>query len=95
MGSIVGKLLLQVVLIGLNAFFAATEIAVVSLNATKLKKLEEEGDKRAKRLLKMVETPSAFLSPFRSPLPCPASWAVHSRRTALPDILWTASMDWG
>ena len=62
MGSIVGKLLLQVVLIGLNAFFAATEIAVVSLNATKLKKLEEEGDKRAKRLLKMVETPSSFLS---------------------------------
>ena len=62
MGSIVGKLLLQVVLIGLNAFFAATEIAVVSLNATKLKKMEEEGDKRAKRLLKMVETPSAFLS---------------------------------
>ena len=62
MGSIVGKLLLQVVLIGLNAFFAATEIAVVSLNATKLKKLEEEGDKRAKRLLKMGETPSSFLS---------------------------------
>lgn len=62
MGSIVGKLLLQVVLIGLNAFFAATEIAVVSLNATKLKKMEEEGDKRAKRLLKMVETPSSFLS---------------------------------
>ena len=62
MGAIVGELLLQVVLIGLNAFFAATEIAVVSLNATKLKKLEEEGDKRAKRLLKMVETPSSFLS---------------------------------
>ena len=62
MGSIVGKLLLQVVLIGLNAFFAATEIAVVSLNATKLKKLEEAGDKRAKWLLKMVEPPSSFLS---------------------------------
>ena len=62
MGSIVGKLLLQVVLIGLNAFFAATEIAVVSLNATKLKQMEEEGDKRAKRLLKMVESPSSFLS---------------------------------
>ena len=95
MGSIVGKLLLQVVLIGLNAFFAATEIAVVSLNATKLKKMEEEGDKRAKRLLKMVETPSASCPPFRSPSPCPASWAVRSRRTALPDILWTVSMAWG
>ena len=62
MDSIVGKLLLQVVLIALNAFFAATEIAVVSLNTTKLKKMEEEGDKRATRLLKMVDAPSAFLS---------------------------------
>ena len=62
MDSIVGKLLLQVVLIGLNAFFAATEIAVVSLNTTKLKKMEEEGDKRATRLLKMVDAPSSFLS---------------------------------
>lgn len=62
MDSIVGKLSLQVVLIGLNAFFAATEIAVVSLNTTKLKKMEEEGDKRATRLLKMVDAPSSFLS---------------------------------
>ena len=39
------QLLLQVVLIVINAFFAATEIAVISLNANKLRKLEEEGDK--------------------------------------------------
>lgn len=54
------QLLLQVVLIVINAFFAATEIAVISLNANKLRKLEEEGDKLAPRLLKMVEEPAGF-----------------------------------
>ncbi|HIS02177.1 MAG TPA: HlyC/CorC family transporter [Candidatus Excrementavichristensenella intestinipullorum] len=62
MSSIPQQLLLQVVLIALNAFFAATEIAVISLNATKLRKLSEEGDKSAGILLKMVEEPSGFLS---------------------------------
>ena len=62
LGSIPQQLLLQVVLILLNAFFAAAEIAVVSLNATKLRKMVEEGDKKAERLLKLVEMPSAFLS---------------------------------
>ena len=56
------EIILQVVLILVNAFFAGTEMAVVSLNATKLRKLEEEGDKTAAKLLKMVEDSSAFLS---------------------------------
>ena len=56
------EVLLQVVFILINAFFAGTEMAVVSLNATKLRKMEEEGDKAAGKLLKMVESPSAFLS---------------------------------
>ncbi|MEA5004014.1 MAG: hemolysin family protein [Christensenella sp.] len=59
---IVWQLLLQVVLIALNAFFASTEIAVISLNANKLRRLADEGDKKAKQMLKMVETPAGFLS---------------------------------
>ena len=62
MSSIPRQLLVQVVLILLNAFFAASEIAVVSLNGAKLRKMEEEGDKKAGRLLKLVEEPNAFLS---------------------------------
>ena len=62
MTSIPKQLLLQVVLILLNAFFAAAEIAVVSLNGTKLRKLEEEGDKKAGQLLRLVEEPASFLS---------------------------------
>lgn len=56
------QLLLQAVLILVNAFFAATEMAVMTLNTTKLKKMEEDGDRTAARLLKMVEEPSGFLS---------------------------------
>lgn len=62
MQTIVFQLLVQVVLILINAFFAATEIAVISLNANKLRKLEEEGDKLAPKLLHMVEDSSGFLS---------------------------------
>ena len=57
-----GLLLLQAVLIAINAFFAAAEIAVVSLSETKLRHLAEAGDKKAARLLKMVLEPSGFLS---------------------------------
>ncbi len=62
MQTIVFQLLVQVILILINAFFAATEIAVISLNANKLRKLEEEGDKMAPKLLRMVEDSSSFLS---------------------------------
>ena len=53
--DIAKQLLLQAVLIFLNAFFAMTEIAVVSLSQTKLKRMEEEGDRSAGKLLKLVE----------------------------------------
>ena len=62
MQTIVFQVLVQVILILINAFFAATEIAVISLNANKLRKLEEEGDKLAPKLLHMVEDSSGFLS---------------------------------
>ena len=56
------QLLLQVILIAVNAFFAAAEIAVVSLNANKLRKMAEEGDKHAARMLELVGNPTGFLS---------------------------------
>ena len=44
MDSIPSQLLLQIILILLNAFFAATEIAVLSLNKTQLEKKAENGE---------------------------------------------------
>ena len=60
--SYIGPILLQVVLIGLNAIFASAEIAVISMNDTKLQKMAKEGDARAKRLVSLTEQPTKFLS---------------------------------
>ena len=60
--NILPQLFLQLLLILLNAFFAATEIAFVSLNENKLKHQAEEGDKKASKMLKMVQEPTGFLS---------------------------------
>jgi len=55
-------LLLQVVLIALNAIFACAEIAVLSINETKLERMAEQGDKRAKRLFRLTSEPARFLA---------------------------------
>ncbi len=60
--SVPRQLLIQAVFIAINAIFAGLEMAMVSLNSTKLKMLEEKGDKAAIKLLKMLENPSGFLS---------------------------------
>ncbi len=60
--SIFKQLLLQFVLILLNAFFAATEIAVISLNEKKVKARAEDGDKKSVKMLRMIENPTRFLS---------------------------------
>ena len=61
-----GNLLLQiifiVILILINAFFAASEIAIVTLNDKKIKRLAENGDKKAVALLKLTEQPTKFLA---------------------------------
>ena len=62
MSDILGQLLLQFILIALNAFFAATEIAVVSLNSQKMKALAEDGDKKAGKISKILDDPTKFLS---------------------------------
>lgn len=55
-------LLLQFLLIALNAIFACAEIAVISTNEQKLEMLSEKGDKRAKRLLSLTAQPAKFLA---------------------------------
>lgn len=60
--SVPRQLLIQAVFIAINAIFAGLEMAMVSLSTTKLKMLEEEGDKAAVKLLKMLENPAGFLS---------------------------------
>ncbi len=51
-----------VILIFLNAVFASAEIAVISMNETKLRSLAEQGDKRAGKLLNLTKQPARFLA---------------------------------
>lgn len=60
--SIWGQLLVQFILIALNAVFACAEIAMLSVNETRLAMLVQKGDKRAKILQKLTEQPARFLA---------------------------------
>lgn len=59
---ILWQILLQLVLIGLNAVFACAEIAVISMNDNKLAQLVSQGDKRAVRLARLTNQPARFLA---------------------------------
>ena len=56
------QLFILVILIFLNAFFAASEIAFISLNDAKIEKQAKEGNKKAKQIEKMLKSPSKFLA---------------------------------
>ena len=56
------QILVLAILILLNAFFAATEIAFISLNDAKIEKQSKEGNKKAKQIRKMLKEPSKFLA---------------------------------
>ncbi len=58
----IGQILLQIILIGLNAVFACAEIAVISMNDTRLEQLSTQGNKRAIRLSKLTSQPAKFLA---------------------------------
>ena len=58
----ISRLIVLIILIGVNAFFAATEMAFISLNDAKIEKQTKEGNKKAKQIKKMLKEPTRFLS---------------------------------
>lgn len=61
-GNIIVKLVILLVLILVNAFFAMSELAIISLNDNKIDKMAEDGNKKAKKIVKLTENSSKFLS---------------------------------
>jgi len=55
-------ILLIFLLIFINAFFAASEIAIISLRRSKLKLLEKKGSKQVKAVNRLLKNPSQFLA---------------------------------
>ncbi len=62
MDNIYQQLLLQLILILLNAFFAMSEIAVISFNDTKLERMAKDGNIKALKLAKLLQDPAKFLA---------------------------------
>lgn len=60
--SAIPSLILLVVLLSLNAYFAMSEIAILSINSKKIERMAEEGNKSASLLLRITDDPSDFLS---------------------------------
>ncbi len=56
------QVIVLAILIFVNSFFAATEIAFISINDAKIEKLAKEGNKKAKQIKKMLKEPSKFLA---------------------------------
>lgn len=60
--NLIGPIILQIVLIVLNAIFASSEIAIISSNKASIEKLASEKNKSAKMILALTKNPSKFLS---------------------------------
>lgn len=60
--QLIGQIIIQLILIVLNAIFACAEIAVITINDNKLEQLSIKGNKRATRLLKLTSDPAGFLA---------------------------------
>lgn len=61
-GRIIIDLIIVFVFVLINAFFSATEMAVITLNDNKIRKMAEDGHRGAKRVLRFIENPGAFLA---------------------------------
>lgn len=61
-GKIFLDLLIVFIFILINAFFAGTEMAIITLNDAKMNKMAEEGHKGAKKVIKFINNPGTFLA---------------------------------
>lgn len=90
------QFIIQLLLILINAFFAATETAVVSMNENRIRRQADDGDKTAAQLLKMVENPTNFLSTIQVCITLSgflaSAFAADSFATILSTALWNAGV---
>ncbi len=91
-GSIIFQIILLFVLILVNAFFAMSEIAIISLNDNMVEKMAEEGNKKAKQIMKLTENPSNFLSTIQIGVTLAGFLTSASASTTFAEMLTNAVM---
>lgn len=75
------------ILILLNAFFAAAEMAMVSLNKSRISLQAEKGDKKAKLLLDLIEEPTKVLSTIQVGITLAGFFSSASAATGISESL--------
>lgn len=85
MSSITIELLLIFILILINAFFSASEMAIVSLNRTRMNHLAEEGNEKAQQILRLLNEPSKFLATIQVGITLAGFFASASAATTLSE----------
>lgn len=88
--NLVFQILLLLILILVNAFFAMSEMAVVSLNDAKIEKMAEDGHKKAKLILKLTKNPTRFLSTIQIGVTLAGFLTSASAATAFAEMLTNA-----
>jgi len=85
--QIITQLLIVVILTAVNAFFASAEIAVVSVNKNRIKFLADEGNNKAKKLIKLLEDSTSFLSTIQVAITLSGFFSSGSAATGLSPYL--------
>ncbi|WP_279161134.1 hemolysin family protein [Thomasclavelia cocleata] len=92
--SITLQLVLIVILTLINAYFAASEMAIVSVNKNKIRRLSEEGNKKAKLVEKLLEQPTNFLSTIQVAITLAGFFNSASAATGISVSLATLLKSW-
>lgn len=86
-GTLMSQIILIAILTAINAFFASAEMAIVSVNKPKIKKLSEEGNKKARLLEMLMEEPSNFLSTIQIGITLAGFFSSASAATGISEYL--------
>ena len=86
-GGLIPQLILIFILTLINAFFSAAELAIVSANKTKIENLAEDGNKRAKTLLKVTDDQTRFLSTIQVGITLAGFFSSASAATSVSKML--------
>ncbi len=76
-----------IALTGVNAFFASAEMAMVSCNKNKIESLAEEGNSKAKTLLKVIKDQTRFLSTIQVGITLAGFFSSASAATSISQVL--------
>ena len=87
--SFIRQLILILFLTLLNAFFAASEMAIISVNKKKIRTRAEDGDEKSKMLLEILKEPSRFLSTIQVGITFAGFFSSASAAVGISDDLGT------